>query len=507
MLLSRIVFVLAIASSVVRCANAQDDGPPPEMAAMIQARNLTMAVIIYTNANGTMPADIQALADGDYLPDTGTVGEGGTTWMHDGVPYEYMGVEGISSSEVPDWGDIAIAYRSLDHAFAVEPNPDNPDGAMVPVAFLDGHVEMVSLMEAQWLIDDARQTFAALRDGGSMPVHRQLAQDAGLLAQAMIAHAAQHDGLAPKDWAATFEFLPDNPRREGEADKDRLRVYLSPKARGNTFIPEFEDTPEGRTERDLWINARSMWRSDALGTNLWRVPNPIFTVLLHARADAWVEAPDRRKRQHVRRLAFATADGRADAAESEPLEVRAREARDLYEAIRDDEPLPPLDDAMHDLRTLSKAIAAYARANEGFLPPDLGEVMPYVDGLWGVHEREPARIFLIRADESAAQVADLPDANWIRQHCSYVYLGNARTRLRDLRGTEASVLLHAPTDRPFEFGALGGVRQRVPVIGPLLGVPSGPGDHFANSPFAFPPEDVAAQAEASRKVINEAAGG
>lgn len=509
MILTRLALVLSAFLFVPTSVLAQDDSPPPapEMAAMIQARHLAMAVIVYTDANSTMPASIQALADGKYLPATGAPGDDGTTWLHDGVPYGYLGVEGISAGEVPDWGDIAIAHRSLAHAFAVQPHPENPDGAVVPVAFLDGHVEMVSLMEAQWLIDDAKQTFAALRDGGPMPMYRQLEQDAGLLAQAMIAHAAQHDGMAPKDWAATFEFLPDNPRREGKADKDRLRVYLSPKARGNTFLPEFEDTPEGRAERDQWINARSMWRSDALGTNLWRVPNPIFTVMLHARADAWVEAPDRRKRQHVRRLAFATADGRADTAESELLEVRVHEARDLFETIRDGDPLPPLNDAMHDLRTLSKAIADYARANEGFLPPDLGEVMPYIDGLWGIHEREPARVFLIRADENEASVTQIPDAQWIRDHCSYVYLGNPKTRLRDLRGSNATMLIHAPTDKPFEFRAFGGVRRRVPMIGPPLGLPRNPGDHFANSPFAFPPEDIVEQAEASRKAINDAAGG
>jgi|GEM_PF-6854481 len=507
MTLPRLALVLSVISSSI--ARAQDEPQPvqPEMAAMIDARNLAMAVIIYTDANGGMPANIGELADGKYLPDSGSASEDGSTWLREGVPYEYLGLGAISSSEVPDWGDMAIAFRSLDHAFAVEPHPENPDGAVVPVAFLDGHVEMVSLIEARWLIEDARRTFAALRDGGTMPIHRQLEQDAGLLARAMIAYAAQNNGVAPKDWADTFEFLPDDPRPEVTTDRERLRVYLSPKARGNIALPEFEDTQEGRTERDQWINARSMWRSDALGVNLWRVPNPIFTVMLHARPDAWVEAPDRRKRQHVRRLAFATSDGRADTAESEPLQAKVREARDLFEAIRDEASLPPLDDAMHDLRVLSNAIAAYARDNEGLLPPDLGEIMPYVDGLWGIHEREPARIFLIRGDESAGRAAEIPHADWIRANCSYVYLGNAKTRLRDLRGTDATMLLHAPTDRPFESRALGEVLRRVPIIGPPLGASGGPGNHFANAPFAFPPEFVVEQAEASRSAINDAAGG
>lgn len=504
MTLPRLALVLfAILSSI---AHAQDDEPPvpPEMAAMIQARHLAMAVITYTDANGTMPASFQELADGKYLPDAGAPGDDGTQWLHDGVPYGYLGVEGVSAGEVPDWGDMAIAFRSLDHAFAVEPTPDNPDGAVVPVAFLDGHVEMVSLMEAQWLIDDARQTFAALRGGGPMPMYRQLEQDAGRLAQAMIAHAAERDGVGPDDWAATFEHLPANPRKEAETDKDRLNLYLSPKARGNTFLPEFEDSPEGRAERDQWINAHSMWRSDALGANLWRVPTPYSTILLRARPDAWVEAPDRRRREHVRRLAFATVDGRGDAAEFVHVDPRVRDARDLFEAIRAGGPLPPIDDAMLDLRVLSTAIAAYARANEGLLPPDLGEVMPYVEGLWGIHEREPARVFLIRADENKAADAGIPDAQWIRENCSYVYLGNADTRLRDLRGSSATVLLHAPTDRPFEVTVLGEVYERVPFAGPMLGSPA---DRAALTLYAMPPGVIREEAEASRQAITEAGGG
>jgi hypothetical protein len=508
MLLPRPVLVLIIGLCIAALARAQQDNdPPPEVTAMIEARNLAMAVIIYTDANGTLPENIQKLADGKYLPDTGAPDEDGTQWLRDGVPYGYLGVDGVSASEVPDWGDIAIAHSSLEHAFAGQPHPKSPEGLWVAVAFLDGHAELVSPAEARWLIEDAKDTFAALRDGGPMPIYRQLEQDAGLLAQAMIAHAAERDGLAPADWAATFEYLPDNPRKAGEADKDKLRVYLSPKGRGNTAIPDFADTPEGGAQRDDWINARSMWRSDALGANLWRAPNPMLTLMLHARPDAWAEAPDRHQRKHVRRLAFATADGRGDSAEPDRLEARVQEARDLYDAIRTGGPLPPLDDAMHDLRALSDAIAAYARANEGVLPPDRGEVMPYVEGLWGIHDREPARIFLIRADETPENVGEIPDAAWIRTHCSYVYLGNANTRLRDLRGTNATMLIHAPIDRPFEFVVLGDVYERVPTIGPPLGSLSGPGDHFARSPFAFPPEVVAEQAEASSQAILEAGHG
>ena len=99
----------------------------------------------------------------------------GLSWRAGGVPYSYLGVEGLELSEVPDWNEIAIAHGSLDHAF---PSRVDLDMAIVPVAFLDGHVEMVSPIEARWLIDDARATFAALKGDGPLPMHRQLELDA-----------------------------------------------------------------------------------------------------------------------------------------------------------------------------------------------------------------------------------------------------------------------------------------------------------------------------------------
>ncbi|MFI4882798.1 MAG: hypothetical protein ACIAQU_09460 [Phycisphaerales bacterium JB064] len=496
------VLVLAVCPSL---ATAQE-APPDQQArmdAMIKARHLAMAVTIYAHTNSAMPADVKTMADHGILSDDmGTPSADGSALIVDGVSYGYLGVEGVSPSEVPDWGDIAIAYRSLEHPFAVEPTPDNPDGALVPVAFLDGHVEMVSMAEARWLIEDAKETFTALRDGGPMPIYRQLEIDASRIAQAMLSYAAQHDGAAPPDWAATYAHLDANPRNPDESDADRLRIFLSPKSRDATFIPQFES----EAERDAWINANSMWRTDTAGANLWQVPNPMFTVLIYTRPDVWVEAPDRRLRKHVRRHAFATVDARGEMADLDLLKPRISHASELYTCLRDGTPLPPFDDAMHDLRVLSRAIAAYAQANKGFMPPDLGEVMPYVGELWGVHDRQPARIFLIRDDENEQSVAEIPDAEWIRAHCSYVYLGDGNLRLRDLRGSDAGVLIHAPLDRPFDFTVFGENQPRVPYAGPLLRSMANGGEWAALPMFAFPPDLLAEQVEASREAIRELAG-
>lgn len=467
------------------------------MRAMINARQFAMAVTMYASEHATLPPDVRTLAALGILPAQGDADESGRAWVADGVAYSYLGVDGVSPSEVPDWGDIAIAHRALDRAFATEPTPDNPDGALVTVAFLDGHVEMVSPAEARWLIADAQEIFAALREGGPLPMHRQLEIDAARLAQAVLRYAGEHDGDAPPDLASAYPYLEAAARSPEETQADRLRLFLAPKARSSTFIPEFEDV----AERNAWINANSMWRTNAAGANLWRVPNPMFTVLVYARPDAWAEAPDRRERRHVRRNAFATVDGRGEMADMELIRPRIDHAQALYAALREGSPLPPIDDAMHDLRVLSLAITAYARANDGFLPGELSQVVPHLGELWGVHAQQPARIFLVRDDETEQAVDALPDAQWIARHCSYVYLGDPAVRLRDLRGLEGGILIHAPIDRPFEFAGMGEAGPRVPFAGPAFSA-----DASAVPMFMFPPEFIEEQARASRAAIEAVAG-
>lgn len=484
-----------IACSAVDAWAQDEDRLPPGLQATVNARDIAMAVITYANGSGALPRDIRALSDGRFLPEGGLLNDDGSAWVADGTPFEYIGVDGVSPSEVPDWADIVVAHASLDHPFMGEPHPDNPNGSWVAVAFLDGHAESVSVDEARWLIDESRRTMEAIRDGAPLPMYRQLEQDAARLAQAMRSFASKNEGIAPPDWASTFEVL-----RLSEPDADEtelLKIYLAPRARDTTFIPSFERDEE----RHEWINTNSMWESHAHGANLWRVPNPAFTVLLSARPDAWVRTPDRRLREHVRRLAFAMVDMRADLVDREVLDARRRESSGLFDAIRDGTPLPPLDDAMHDLRALSIAIADYAKANDGYLPGDLGELVPYLRGLWGVHEREPARVFLIRSDESVALAAVELDAEWVRTNGSYVYLGDPTVRLRDLRGSRAGILIHAPLDRPFLVESSIENDKRVPFVGPPLGDMSTAASATTLPMYLFPAEFLEQQAADSREAI------
>lgn len=490
--------ILLLSTTIARAQPGQGDPADVQarMQSMTELRQLAQAVIMYASEQRSMPGSVKTLFDrGILAPGRGTPSEDGASLVINGVVHPYLGLEGVSMSEVPDWGDIAIAHRSLEHAFPAEPTPDNPEGAIVSIVFLDGHVEMVSPAEARWLIEESSKTLAAIRDGAPLPMYRQVEQDAARLAQAMRSFADRNQGIAPRDWASTFEFLRLNEPDAAEANL--LKIYLAPRARDTTFIPQFDRDEE----RHAWINANSMWESHAHGANLWHVPNPMFTALLSARSDAWVLTPDRRLREHVRRVAFAMVDTRSGLVDREVIEARARHAEVLFDAIREGAPLPPLDDAMHDLKVLSLAIAAYAKDNDGYLPGDLGELVPHLQHLWGVHEREPARVFLVRDDESPALTSAKPDDDWVRTHCSYVYLGDPTVRLSDLRGTQASILLHAPLDRPFEIESPLENDKRVPFAGPPVGLMLDPADGSSLPMYLLPSAFLEEQAKSSREAI------
>jgi len=486
---------------------AAQDAPPDQqerMRAMTQARQVAMAVMIYSSQHAGLPPDFQTMVDQGILPDEGSVAEDGVAWVAGGVTFGYLGIEGVQLGDVPDWGNMAIAHRSLARPFLIGPTPDNPDGTVVPVAFLDGHVEMVSLDEARWLLEDARTTFAALAGQGAMPAYRQLELDAGRLAQAMLAYANAHEGRAPTDWAGVFAFLPESRWQPDETQADRLRLFLMPKARATTFIPDFDDA----LERDQWINANSMWRTTAAGADLRRVPIPTNTVLVHSRPDAWIEAPDRRKRAHVRRLASATVDGMSALSDRGVLAERVRGSEAVFDAIRGGGPLPPLDDAIHDLNALSNAIHAYARDNDGFLPRDLGEVLPYLDGLKGVYEQQPGRIFLTRHHEAGHDMDEAIDPNWILENTSYTYLGDGRVRLQELRHAYVGLLLHGPIAEPLAWTTTDAVGQPIEVVpyAPPMFARVLPTSAPSTHAYALPAETVALMATDSRNAIKRAAG-
>jgi len=172
------------------------------------------------------------------------------------------------------------------------------------------------------------------------------------------------------------------------------------------------------------------------------------------------------------------------------------------------EPAPPLDDAIHDLNALSNAIHAYARDNDGFLPRDLGEVLPYLDGLKGVYEQQPGRIFLTRHHEAGHDMDEAIDPNWILENTSYTYLGDGRVRLQELRHAYVGLLLHGPIAEPLAWTTTDAVGQPIEVVpyAPPMFARVLPTSAPSTHAYALPAETVALMATDSRNAIKRAAG-
>ncbi|MEO1009475.1 MAG: hypothetical protein AAFX79_13010 [Planctomycetota bacterium] len=461
--------MLVVALTVLCCTtHAQDVDPDLEelaairlqaqqMKASTRARVVAMGVHVYAQTHGGMPADLSTMVREGLIPppeDEPLPESFDDEDLREHMPYAYLGLEGLNLDDVPDWPQIAIAHLNLEDAL-----PDLAGGAVVPVAFLDGHVEMLAPEDAARIAEDSRKTMLAIRDGGPLPAHRQVKLDLQRIIQAVIAYANENGGTLPPDLGAIIHdrYLPLREGR-GETPRDRAKMFLAPRARDTTFIPEDADAE--------WILAQSMWRYEGAGVQLDRIPAAQLTLLVHASPEAFVEAPKTGTWEMVRMLAFARANGQVDAGERAYVRSRVEGSRQTLDAIRAGGPLPVVDDAMHDLALLARAARSYARDNGQRLPATAGDVAAYLDGFWGMYQDEPARVFLTRSKETPARIHALPDADWVRRNGSYAYLGRGDVAVGDIPRERLQVLFHAPLDLGAEYPTPSGT---IPVVPCVLG--------------------------------------
>jgi len=115
----------------------------------------------------------------------------------------------VALDEVQDWGGIAIAHLRLEESIETPPTPENPDGRLYPVAFLDSHVELLSRADAERVISRSIQTRETLRNGGTPPADRAMVQRLGLIAGSIRAYAAANSGRLSADLGQVLEFIPE----------------------------------------------------------------------------------------------------------------------------------------------------------------------------------------------------------------------------------------------------------------------------------------------------------
>jgi hypothetical protein len=432
-----------LSMAMARYAQTNNGQLPPDLASLVP----------YTAEDpanpGPAPALIRALFVDPAYP-TEVPDDAAAEWVNEHSPYKYLGRSDVSVADLPSWNKIVVAHLRLDSPIMGPPTEWAPDGAMYTAAFIDGHASIVPREQLEAMIIHTNQVFDALATGASFPDATQIEWSLSNLCGAMIAYAKAHDGRLPPDQGSLLEFVPSRQKRLG-SPKARASVFLSPAALRNTFIPD-DPTPE-------WVNQHASYLY--LGDDSLLLPRIDDTRLIFFRAPAdqplSVPGPDGRPRSRIpiHNQSFVLA--RAEDAEALTLETRQ-----VFTAMRERRQLPDYQHALRDLRLLNAASEAYARSHGGELPPDLAATLDFLSSDELPTPAHKALVYLSpRAERGYGEAPQSVDADWVRGHANYRYLGAGKT-LKWLRESSEHLLLHAPLDEVHQVRHPGFTRSMIP---------------------------------------------
>jgi hypothetical protein len=374
-------------------------------------------------------------------------------WVNEHSSYAYLGRPGVLLSDVMDW-DLAIAYLKLDQGYPTAVTPQNPEGELINVAFLDSSVQALTRAQAMERIAEAEAVYEALRRGTALPDRQQALWDMRKLGEAFNAYMAAHDGVLPPDLGSLLEYVPMHERLE--TPRQRAALFLSINARKNTHVPE-EPTPE-------WVNRNASYIYLAQGDEPLRpqqMEDPRL-LLLHGRLDDELRQTKRGREERV--IPALALPGYGELPPRDTVAELAEETRQVVDAIHKGRPLPDYQHARRDLRLIREAVLAYAAANDGRLPPTLGAAVDYLPAAAGEGSSR-GRLFLSPAAErSRGEPPEAITPEWIDAHASYIYLGKPGLTTRSIKqpGMPIIVMLHGPLNEPYEVRFAHGPDRVVP---------------------------------------------
>ncbi len=431
----------------------------------IRLRDVSMRLWMHAeSAQMTLPA---SLADPDLEDDPAE-------------RYEYIGIKGVSFEDVGEWSTLAIAHVPLDEAYQGPPTAQNPSGLLVPILFLDGHVQFTSKEDAEAIIKESRAVYEAIDTGEPLPDARQSAWNVRAIVAAARAFAEDHDGLLPPDMGTLLAYVPTDPKRTPTL-RDRAGVFLAPRAARRTFIPE---EPTGAwVERNTGYDYLAAIGDGpaAMLAPLDEIEDPSRTALVVLKPTHAIDVtgPMGNERSVI---TVGTVGGGIQGAHPDLARWQAEQSRTVINASRsEDVALPDLTHMARDLGLLAFAYRSYAADNDGHLAPDLGSLLGYLTPDMGGAQVPPAdaasraRVFLSPRAEAITQIpSGEPTREWINRHASYVLTvkpgRDGITTLAELDSGAVLILLHAPLDEPVDAVRSDGKPERVvPLVFPQGG--------------------------------------
>jgi hypothetical protein len=360
-------------------------------------------------------------------------------WINQHASFKYLARGGVAINDLSDWDELAVAHLRLEQGHLFN-NPDLGPLEVFSVAFLDGHVEMLTRDEAEFVIEESRQVYEAVATGGELPEKRQIAADLTEVIAAIRAYADANDGLLPPDLGAALPYVRHDDRRLATA-RGRARVFLTPRKAADTFIPD-DPAPE-------WVNRNTSYvYLGGADLRLARIEDPRRTLLVHARDNETFEG--RKFRQMTTLMPVGRAAGQGDSQPEEYARWLIEQSRQVIEFARSGAPLPEFQHVMRDMRLLHRALTEYARANDDHLPPDFAALYDYVDDPEILlTDAERAAVFLSPSAEKSVHIPESPTPEWVQRSADYVYLGHADATMgRARRASVPYAIIHTDPESP-----------------------------------------------------------
>jgi hypothetical protein len=460
--------VLALAGA----AAAQDQRLQDMMQDSIRARQLSQAFVMYAQDHeGELPPDLSSTLD--YLgpnnadqasrvkniknaliapgvPSQAVPADAKAEWVNEHSSYVYLGGPGLKMEEVPGWEDLVIAHLRLDTAHPSGANPPDPASDMVSLAYIDGHVSMTMRAEAERQIKESKLVLDALRTGGPMPDDRQAVWDLQKIAESLQAYAKAHKDELPPDLGSALEYVKPDKRRLA-TPAQRAGIFLSPMARRNTHVPE-APTAEWVTRNTSYVYLGGADGTADKPLLKSRIEVPYRTILVYGRPDWAMNVV--RSGMEASVVPVSTSGGGAVIMDKRFVEAMAPESKKVIGFVRRGTPMPDYDHASRDLRLLLNAVKAYAAANNGDLPKDLGSTLKYLPEDELPTPADKARVYLSPRVERMAHVPDEVTADWVNKNANYVYLcaGEKPLKKSDFfkEGSQVSIILYPPLDEAGE---------------------------------------------------------
>ena len=351
-----------------------------------------------------------------------------------------------------------VVHLRPEHAVRVPPSEANPEGEIIVGGFLKGFGMPMTRREFEQRLKTSQQILDAAKNNTSFPEPVQIEADGDLIRDAIRAYAAAHGDHLPPDLGSLLEFLPaDQVRRP--TPRDRARVFLSPRAAANTFIPEDPD-------RD-WINRNSSYVYLANESVRFAEIDDIRTVLFHLKLNESYDALLGPEHRDV--VFLQTARNTCELGSRDYVEARARECRELFDAIKAGRELPDRYHALRDLRYIRDAINAYRKDHDKQLPAELADTLAYLpdDDFTRLPGNKAAIYLSPRAQRSRGQLPESIDADWIRGNSNYVYLGIGGITLGEFsRRGGSQALVHGPYSETYQDRGPYMTSEHVPILGP-----------------------------------------